>query len=93
LKRTDRSPQLPDNWRITAALFEPRHPSATFEYDFLLDHSPLPRPWSEFSEVSCQGIRVFASLRIEVIPFGPSRDTRSESRRVSGEAASNVLNL
>jgi hypothetical protein len=22
LKRTDRSPQLPDNWRITAALFE-----------------------------------------------------------------------
>lgn len=89
---TYRSPQLPDNWRIMAAL-RARHPSTTFKYNLLLDHSHFPRPRFDFSEVSCQGIGVFASLRIEVIPFGPSRDTRSESRRVSVEAASNVLDL
>jgi hypothetical protein len=58
---------------------------------FWIIHFPHPRV--DFSEVSCQGIGVFASLRMEVIPFGPSRDTRSESRRVSVEAASNVLDF
>lgn len=92
MKRIDPVISTPGQLADHSSPFEPQHPTP-LEYHLCLDHSPFPNPRSHSSEVSCQGIRVVASLGTEngAIPFGLPVTRVLNQRRVIVEAASNVL--